>query len=713
MRGRIWSARSALGVGVGITALLVGLAASTVWLLDRTDGDDGAGIANVLALPVAVLFGLPSLVWGWRARPRADDPAVLAREARKLLDVVTTDETRTLAKLLGDTGYARPADIGFTQPKAAQVTWRGDGGATTGSLSTIADYYDTLDLGRLVVLGAPGAGKTVLVLQLLRDLAIRAQRALEPGSRTKVRIPVRLSLPSFVVPSTVVDPARIRTAFDDWMVTQLTTRGVRKATAHALLAHGWILPVLDGLDEMDPDDSNAPRARRTLAALNDPVGPTPRPVVLTCRTQRYDQLARNTGTALQDATAVTLQPLDAEQVIAWLAYRFPDPTQPDGLQRRWRRVATILRRHPRGRLATCLITPLHLYLATAIYRGSDTKPGQLCEMDADELEQFLFDQLVPALTSHHPRDKHTHYRPDDVRRWLNTLADHLAVMAQRGRSSVELYPLELWRTNKHAQHTRHGTAVLSAGVIMLVAALFFNESLLTAALVAIPIGWSAYHKDVPSTLSAYSKVFPGTARGAAGAAHRLERIDLRVLAIAVPVHATLFFIYSGLTSLAEKLWLGAVFGGLHLLILAVVSTPQHAVERPSRTLRQPVLHDFTKYGFFFFFMYVNARTLFHLEGTPSLEALSPKSLLQGLPYYGVLMLIVLNADGKSQHFVSALRPSHSKHLPRRLGRFLDWAYHAGLLRMSGTAIQFRHQDLQTHFTTPRTRPTDQHEHARR
>lgn len=189
MRGRIWSARSALGVGVGITALLVGLAASTVWLLDRTDGDDGAGIANVLALPVAVLFGLPSLVWGWRARPRADDPAVLAREARKLLDVVTTDETRTLAKLLGDTGYARPADIGFTQPKAAQVTWRGDGGATTGSLSTIADYYDTLDLGRLVVLGAPGAGKTVLVLQLLRDLAIRAQRALEPGSRTKCASP--------------------------------------------------------------------------------------------------------------------------------------------------------------------------------------------------------------------------------------------------------------------------------------------------------------------------------------------------------------------------------------------------------------------------------------------------------------------------------------------------------------------------------------------
>ena len=33
-------------------------------------------------------------------------------------------------------------------------------------------------------------------------------------------------------------------------------------------------------------------------------------------------------------------------------------------------------------------------------------------------------------------------------------------------------------------------------------------------------------------------------------------------------------------------------------------------------------------------------------------------------------------------------------LPRRVGRFLDWAYRANLLRMSGTAAQFRHRELQ-------------------
>jgi hypothetical protein len=40
-------------------------------------------------------------------------------------------------------------------------------------------------------------------------------------------------------------------------------------------------------------------------------------------------------------------------------------------------------------------------------------------------------------------------------------------------------------------------------------------------------------------------------------------------------------------------------------------------------------------------------------------------------------------------------------LPRRVGQFFDWAYSANLLRMSGTAVQFRHSELQT-WLTPRS-----------
>jgi hypothetical protein len=38
--------------------------------------------------------------------------------------------------------------------------------------------------------------------------------------------------------------------------------------------------------------------------------------------------------------------------------------------------------------------------------------------------------------------------------------------------------------------------------------------------------------------------------------------------------------------------------------------------------------------------------------------------------------------------------SRTGQLPIRLGAFLDWAYGAGLLRLSGIAIQFRHREFQ-------------------
>lgn len=36
-------------------------------------------------------------------------------------------------------------------------------------------------------------------------------------------------------------------------------------------------------------------------------------------------------------------------------------------------------------------------------------------------------------------------------------------------------------------------------------------------------------------------------------------------------------------------------------------------------------------------------------------------------------------------------------LPLRTARFLDWAHEVGLLRMAGTAAEFRHERLRAHF----------------
>jgi hypothetical protein len=38
-------------------------------------------------------------------------------------------------------------------------------------------------------------------------------------------------------------------------------------------------------------------------------------------------------------------------------------------------------------------------------------------------------------------------------------------------------------------------------------------------------------------------------------------------------------------------------------------------------------------------------------------------------------------------------------LPPRLSQFLDWSYTAGLLRLSGIYVQFRHRELQAYLVT--------------
>lgn len=111
--------------------------------------------------------------------------------------------------------------------------------------------------------------------------------------------------------------------------------------------------------------------------------------MLACRTARYEAM-----TPLQDATAVTLLPLDVDQIVAWLTHRFPAG---DGIQRRWQPVVQRVRRHPAGRLAKCLGSPLWLFLAVTAYQHEDSRPGELCGLAADELETHLFDRLIPAV----------------------------------------------------------------------------------------------------------------------------------------------------------------------------------------------------------------------------------------------------------------------------------------------------------------------------
>ena len=266
--------------GVG---LLIGI---TLWML--SNGSRGVDTATVLTFSVSVLaLTVAILSVRWQATP--DEHKVLADAARALMRDVRTREADQQHKFLADTGIPRPANVGFRQP--ALVRWRSDGGKRRGSMEDIKTFYADLRHGRLVILGLGGAGKTVLANQLLLDLI--DPDATEYPHAEPLRVPVRISLASFN-PGDHLDntpPAQTRVRLDEWIASYLAdVHGLTPRVARALVEQGWILPILDGLDEMDSVAEDPRRAAAVIRCLNRPVGGTLYPVVITCRTDRYEQL---------------------------------------------------------------------------------------------------------------------------------------------------------------------------------------------------------------------------------------------------------------------------------------------------------------------------------------------------------------------------------------------------------------------------------------
>ena len=161
--------------------------------------------------------------------------------------------------------------------------------------TNITDVYDEAE-GTLLIMGEPGAGKTTVLLQLVSDLLLRAEM------NGRHPIPVVFSLASWSgnIP------------LGDWMVNELAGRyEVPRRLGQTWLKNGELLPLLDGLDEVEQEQRVAcaqaiNQFRQRYMTM---------PTVVTCRIKDYDALAIR----LNLAQAIVLQPLSLEQIDQYLA----------------------------------------------------------------------------------------------------------------------------------------------------------------------------------------------------------------------------------------------------------------------------------------------------------------------------------------------------------------------------------------------------------
>jgi hypothetical protein len=655
-----WTPLTRAAVIVGIA---VALGTPTAWMLLM--GTRGAEIANIFALP-ATVAGLVVSIIGFQRRPQVYDATQLDTAVQSLLREVTKREGKVLQQLLSDVGHAVPADLRFMQPKFTH--WRTDGGNEAGSLRSIGAFYRSLRFGRLVVLGEPGAGKTVLAIQLVLDLA-------SPGSH---QVPLRLSLAEFPADDTL----------DGWLAKELVA-GFRqpKDLAVALVASGRVLPVLDGLDEMD--GSTPDRAKKVVQALNSP---TARPLVLTCRTGRYEQLG---DSVVEDSTAVVTQPLDADQVIVWLTHRFGDRSQDDGLQRRWRPVVSQLRRRPNGSLAKALSSPLGLYLAVTTYRDPTTSPKALCALKADDIFDHLLSRFVDAVTRAHGR-----FPAAAVTGWLR----HLSIRLDRAgaySSTVDLHLDRLWLGNvRSAALFRLASAAVNTCLVAspmlvftcLLVALEGSSAELRSDLtgLAMLIGLMAAIAFLRSGRS--QMVHRQFDRGALTTAHLKSSALISVLlgAMLGAVHGgpagltTIHGVSAGVTWTVGIMAMFLLGGGF--------ASSGRATAGPVQTVRSGLVHDITVVAGFGALTYVCRSLSLVFSGEPLLRSSlnSVGFLLLGLS----IGLLVRASSPWPRYLLFVWRSSRTGRLPRNLAAFFDWAVDAGLLRIAGSAVQFRHAEFQ-------------------
>ncbi|WAL64649.1 helix-turn-helix domain-containing protein [Amycolatopsis cynarae] len=291
----------------------------------------------------------------------------------------------------------------------------------TGTLDGIAGTYRRIPSGRLVVLGRAGSGKTILALRFVLSY-LRTRTEAEP-------VPVVFDLGSW-------DPTAL--ALRDWLIDRLlrdypglaADGGGGETLAAALVEAGYILPVLDGFDEI----ANGLH-RAALEALNG----TALPLLLTSRPGEFARAVAATD-VLTGAAGIELTDLTPDDLAGYLPRTVRRAA--DGM---WDPVLTVLRERPdspaAARLRAVLSTPLMIVLARTVYSDTPGRdPAELLDSarfpTAEALEDHLLDSYVPTVYRHRPpagpagrgtsgsgtdRD----WDPARARHWLGHLARHL------------------------------------------------------------------------------------------------------------------------------------------------------------------------------------------------------------------------------------------------------------------------------------------------
>lgn len=281
----------------------------------------------------------------------------------------------------------------------------------SAQFTAIRETFEATDSQRLLILGRAGAGKTAVAHRLILDLLLHR--------RQRGPVPVLFSLNDW-------NPAT--TGLRDWLADQLVRDhpflaqhdASGKRSAELLVDRDWILPVLDGFDELPTQHHRAAISEMSRVRW---------PLVVTSRPAEYARAAHEVK-VVGRAAAIELEDLALDEVERYLR-RTTNPSRTVGWETVFERLRTAPGEAASRNLAPVLSTPLMVMLARTIYNDTNERcPSELLNNarfpTGGAVEQHLLGGYVG--TVYEPRRKAPSgsalpaWDPERAHHWLGFLA---------------------------------------------------------------------------------------------------------------------------------------------------------------------------------------------------------------------------------------------------------------------------------------------------
>jgi HEAT repeat protein/DNA polymerase III delta prime subunit len=391
-------------------------------------------------------------------RARTNYLQVLRRDVQNRLDV-SIHKARFIDLGIGDTPSATHLPWVFKDPESLQ------------EFNNIRDAFIKYKR-RLLLLGAPGSGKTVTLLHIAEQLISEAEEnpaapipLLINLSKFQLRQPDTFAFKLWGSKESAVGKRDDRV--ERWLVGELAVYPIISAEiARKWIEEGRIAALLDGLDEVN-DEYRAELVRVLNATyLRDHLES---PVVVCSRINEYRPLQDRKETRVQLEGGITLQPLNKTQIADYLK-----EAKATGLSQALLGDET---------LAQMAQTPLTLSMMTLAYGG--VAPADIPSFSSlTEQRHHLMEAYVERMLQRkEQRDRPDHgdeevpeeeyaYKPEKINSYLGWLAVRLSVRMQTAFSTHGLFSFLTREIDRDRQSgVWWATVLCRAPVIFLIAML--------------------------------------------------------------------------------------------------------------------------------------------------------------------------------------------------------------------------------------------------